>query len=177
MNKKWKVLFAVGTGLILAKHILADSEPELNTVSHVDLTRYVGKWYEIARYPNWFEKNGDTDVTAEYTARQDGKITVVNFCRRADATKVSKGEARVTDKTTNAKLKVAFFKPFYGNYWIIDLASNYSYAVVGEPSRKHLWILSRTPTMAEETYGEITRRVQELGYDTAKLIKTPQSQN
>jgi len=177
MNKKWKVLLAVGTGLIFAKHILADSKPVLATVSRVDLSRYVGKWYEIARYPNWFEKDGDANVTAEYTPRPDGKITVVNSCRRADATKTSKGEAKIEDKATNAKLKVAFFKPFYGNYWIIDLAPDYSFAVVGEPSRKYLWILSRSPQMGEETYKEITRRVQELGYDPIKLIKPLQSQN
>ena len=178
MDRKWKVLLAVGAGVILTRLVLADSKPLLPTVSSVDLTRYVGKWYEIARYPNWFEKEDVGDVTAEYTPRQDGKITVVNSCRRADGTtKTSKGEAKVEDNTTNAKLKVAFFKPFYGKYWIIDLAADYSYAVVGEPSRKYLWILSRTPQMTGETYAKITRRVQELGYDPKKLIKTPQSQS
>ena len=74
-------------------------------------------------------------------------------------------------------MKVTFFKPFYGNYWIIDLAPDYSYAVVGEPSRKYLWILSRSPQMDAETYSEITQRVQKLGYNPAKLIKTPQPQH
>src|SRR5664279_4734108 len=147
MDRKWKVLLAVGAGVILTRLVLADSKPLLPTVSSVDLTRYVGKWYEIARYPNWFEKEDVGDVTAEYTPRQDGKM------------------------------KVAFFKPFYGKYWIIDLATDYSYAVVGEPTRKYLWVLSRTPQMSGETYEKITRRVEELGYDPAKLIKTPQSQS
>jgi len=101
----------------------------------------------------------------------------VNSCLRADGTtKTSKGEAKVEDKANNAKLKVAFLRPFYGKYWSIDLAADYSYAVVGEPSRKYLWILSRAPQMSWETYETITRRVQEIGYDPAKLIKTPQSQ-
>ena len=178
MDRKWKVLLAVGAGVILTKLVLADSKPLLPTVSSVDLTRYVGKWYEIARYPNWFEKAYVTDVTAEYTARQDGKITVVNSCRRADGTiKTSKGEATVEDQETHAKLKVTFFKPFYGKYWVIDLAADYSYAVVGEPTRKYLWILSRTPRMSAETYGKISQRVRELGYDPAKLIQTAQSQS
>jgi apolipoprotein D and lipocalin family protein len=141
-------------------------------------SRYVGKWYEIARYPNWFEKKKDVgDVTAEYTPCQDGKITVVNSCRRADGTtETSNGAAKVEDKGTNAKLKFAFFKPFYCKNRIIDLAPDYSYAVVGESSRRYLWILSRAPQMSGETYEKITRRVQERGYDPAKLIKTPQSQ-
>jgi len=178
MDRKWQVLLAVAAGAILTKMVVADSKPVLSTVSGVDLTRYVGKWYEIARYPNWFEKADVTDVTAEYTARQDGKITVVNSCRRADGTiKTSKGEATVEDQETHAKWKVTFFKPFYGKYWVIDLAADYSYAVVGEPTRKYLWILSRAPRMSAETYGKISQRVRELGYDPAKLIQTAQSQS
>jgi len=112
----------------------AGSKASLQTVPNVDLTRYVGRWYEIARYPAWFEKDCASDVTATYTALSGGKIEVLNECRQADGqVKRSKGTARVVDKRTNAKLKVTFFWPFSGNYWIIDLAPDYSYAVVGEP--------------------------------------------
>ena len=148
---------------------------ELQTVEHVDLDRYVGKWYELARFPNRFERECDRNVTAEYVKQNDGKIRVVNSCVRADGkTKRSEGRAKVEDKTTNAKLAVTFFWPFYGKYWVIDLGQKYEYAVVGEPSRKYLWILSRTPSLPESTYTEITGRLALKGYDAGKLVKTKQ---
>ncbi len=147
----------------------------LETVSHVDLQRYSGRWYEIARYPNWFERDCERDVTATYTTTGEGKIRVVNACRTADGkSKVSTGRAKVVDPATNAKLKVTFFWPFYGNYWVIDLGKDYEYAVVGEPSREYLWILSRTPQMDEKTYEEILGRLPAQGYDPAKLVKVKQ---
>src|SRR3982751_5765726 len=101
------------------------------TVGHVDLSRYIGKWYEVARYPNRFEKNCISDVTADYSLREAGTIEVLNSCRQADGrVKSSKGSAKVVDKQSNAKLKVTFFWPFYGNYWIIGLDPEYRYAVV-----------------------------------------------
>lgn len=175
MKKKWKVLIVVGAVAALAKWALAESRPELKTVAHVDLTKYLGKWYEIARYPNRFERKCSSDVTANYSHKPNGKIEVVNSCREADGkTDVSRGEAKVADTTTNAKLKVTFFKPFYGDYWILDLAPDYSYAVVGEPSRKYLWILSRAPHMPAETYEAITARLPQLGYEASRLRKTAQ---
>jgi len=154
----------------------AESKAALQTVSHVDLTRYLGRWYEIARYPTRFEKDCASDVTATYTALSGGKIEVLNECRKADGqVKRSKGTARVVDKNTNAKLKVTFFWPFSGDYWIIDLAPDYSYAVVGEPDRKYLSILSRSSQLTESVYGEIVTRIRKLGYDPSLLIKTTQS--
>lgn len=148
---------------------------DLKTVEHVDLDRYVGKWYELARYPNRFERECDRNVTAEYAKQNDGKIRVLNSCVRAGGkTKRSEGRAKVEDKTTNAKLAVTFFWPFYGKYWVIDLGQKYEYAVVGEPSRKYLWILSRTPSLPESTYAEITGRLAAKGYDAGKLVKTRQ---
>ncbi len=162
--------------VIAAGMAIADSTP-LPTVSHVDLARYVGKWYEIARYPTRFEKDCASDVTATYSLLSDGKIEVLNACREADGKmKTSKGKATVIDTETNSKLKVTFFWPFYGKYWIIDLAPDYSYAVVGEPGRDYLWILSRTPQMKAETYERILKRVKELGYEPAKLIHTKQTE-
>ncbi len=154
----------------------ADSGTELKTVSAVDLNRYLGKWYEIARYPNRFEKGCASDVTAQYTFRPDGKIEVINSCRQADGKmKTSKGSAKVADKQTNAKLKVTFFWPFYGNYWIIDLDPDYRYAVVSEPGRDYLWILSRTPKLDPSVFDAITNRLRQNGFDPSRLIKPPQN--
>jgi apolipoprotein D and lipocalin family protein len=148
----------------------------LTTVDRVDLQRYVGKWYEIARYPNRFQRKCQSDTTATYTIRPDGKVQVVNACRQQDGTiTTANGTAKVVDPKTNAKLKVTFFWPFYGDYWIIGLGPNYEYAMVGEPDRKYLWILSRTPTMDETTYQEILRRLESMGYQPGNLMKTPQS--
>jgi len=166
----------LGIAVVVGKMAFAGSKASLQTVPNVDLTRYVGRWYEIARYPAWFEKDCASDVTATYTALSGGKIEVLNECRQADGqVKRSKGTARVVDKRTNDKLKVTFFWPFSGNYWIIDLAPDYSYAVVGEPDRKYLWILSRSSQLTESVYGQIVTRVRELGYDPSGLTKTRQS--
>jgi apolipoprotein D and lipocalin family protein len=146
-------------------------------VDAVDLNRYLGKWYEIASYPAWFQKDCNAS-TAEYSLLPDGKIQVVNRCRKGSLDgplKESKGKAEVVDTTTNAKLKVWFFWPFKGNYWIIDLDENYQWVVVGEPSRKYLWVLSRTPTMDESLYRQITNALPQKGYDPGKLRRTAQT--
>jgi apolipoprotein D and lipocalin family protein len=155
------------------------SQSPLPVVDSVDLQRYLGKWYEIASYPAWFQK-GCTASTAEYSLLPEGKIQVVNRCRKDSPDgplKESKGKAEVVDTATNAKLKVWFFWPFKGNYWIIDLEPDYQWAVVGEPSRKYLWILSRTPTMDDAVYQEILGRLPQKGYDPAGLRKTAQMGN
>ena len=155
----------------------ARSESPLTVVDAVDLQRYLGKWYEIASYPAWFQKEC-TGSTAEYSLLPDGKIQVVNRCRKGSLDgplKESKGKAEVVDTATNAKLKVWFFWPFKGNYWIIDLDPDYRWAVVGEPSREYLWILSRTPIMDEAVYQTILSRLPAKGYDPARLQKTRQS--
>lgn len=147
----------------------------LETVPYVDLNRYIGVWYEIARYPNSFQEDC-VGSRATYSLRNDGKISVLNECydRSFDGRFRSvKGTAWITDKT-NAKLKVSFFWPFSGDYWIIDLGSNYEYAVIGHPERTYLWILSRTKAMEEKVYEEILSRLKEKQYETAKLIMTPQ---
>ncbi len=160
----------------LASSAFADSGAQLQTVASVDLNRYVGKWYEIARYPNRFEKACVADVTANYTLRKDGKIEVINSCRRADGEiKSSKGSAKIADKQTKAKLRVTFFWPFYGNYWIIDLDPEYRYAVVSEPRRDYLWILSRTPQLDPAVYEGIVARLRDRRFDPARLIKPQQS--
>ncbi|MEJ2104913.1 MAG: lipocalin family protein [Ignavibacteriaceae bacterium] len=158
------------------KNIGKEPSSPLTTVSHIDLARYMGKWYEIARYPNSFQK-GCVGSKATYTLLDDGKVSVLNECYDnsfSGELRSAKGKAWVIDKKTNAKLKVSFFWPFSGDYWIIDLGKNYEYAVVGHPKRKYLWILSRTKTREEKVYKAILSRLKDKQYDTSKLIKTLQ---
>lgn len=147
---------------------------ELAVVPKVDLQRYAGTWYEVARYPNRFQKDCFATSVA-YTIRGDGTVEVVNRCRSGSVNgeeRSIRGTAWSVDPATNAKLKVQFFWPFRGDYWIIQLDPAYRYAVVGHPKRAYLWILSRTPALDEQTYAAILDRLQEQGYDTEKLIRT-----
>jgi len=151
---------------------------ELKTVEHVDVKRYMGTWFEIAKLPQRFEK-GLVGIKASYTLLPDGKVEVLNSGYKEDFNgkmKTIKGKAWVADTATNAKLKVSFFWPFTGNYWIIELGKDYEYAVVGDESRKYLWILSRKPQMDEALYNELLKRVQDRGFDVSKLEKVPQKQ-
>jgi apolipoprotein D and lipocalin family protein len=148
----------------------------LQTVPSVDLKKYAGKWYEIASYPQRFQK-GCHGTTAEYTISDKGYVTVENRCNRDSVNgkqSYIKGKAFVEKNSGNAKLKVQFFWPFKGKYWIIDLADDYSYAVVSHPNKKYLWILSRTPKMDETVYRQITSRLKEKGFDLTKLQITQQ---
>jgi apolipoprotein D and lipocalin family protein len=143
-------------------------------VKRVELQKYLGRWYEIARYEQSFQK-GCEGVTADYSLRADGSIDVVNRCRKPDG-KLSeaRGRAKVTDGETNAKLKVSFFGPFYGDYWVLDHADDYSWSIVGEPSGRYLWILAREATPAEQEVQKLVDRVNGLGYDTSMLLRTKQ---
>ncbi|HET6933894.1 MAG TPA: lipocalin family protein [Candidatus Angelobacter sp.] len=168
--------FAAGAAIVAAQRAVAKSKSsELVTVRSVDLKRYMGKWYEIARYPNWFQRDCQSDTLATYTLRNDGKVEVVNSCRKANGeVKEARGKAKVVDGS-NARLKVTFFWPFYGDYWIIGLDPDYRWVVVGEPARKYLWILSRTPQMSDADYQQALQIIRASDYDPAKLVKTPQS--
>ena len=145
-------------------------EPALQPVAAVDLERYLGQWYEIARLPNGFQKQCEA-VTATYSKRDDGLIKVVNACGAIDGSRAREavGKAKVVDPSTNAKLKVSFFGPFWGDYWIIDLEEDYSGAIVGEPSGRYLWVLAREPTLAADKRSSIVERLEALGYDTTAL--------
>ncbi len=149
---------------------------EVATVPHVDLNKYVGKWFEIASYPNFFQKRCHC-TTATYTISEKGYIVVENRCNRDSANgKLSyiKGKAFIVDNSGNAKLKVQFFWPFKGDYWIIDLADDYSYAVVSDPTMKYLWILCRTPKMDPAIYNKIIVSLKAKGYNTDKICLTEQ---
>ena len=148
----------------------------LETVKHVDVKRYMGMWYEIARFPHRFEK-GLVGVTATYTLLQNGRVRVLNRGYKGDLDgkpKTAKGKAKVVDPKTNAKLKVSFFWPFSGDYWILELGKDYEYAVVGDESREYLWILSRRPRMDEAVYNELVSSVKDKGFDVSRLEKVPQ---
>lgn len=140
----------------------------------VEVSRYLGRWYEIARYEQGFQKDCE-GVTADYSLREDGKISVVNTCRKPDgSTKDATGRAKIVDTVTNAKLKVSFFGPFFGDYWVLDHAEDYSWAIIGEPSGRYLWLLAREAQPGSAKVEALYARAQALGYDTAMLRRTQQ---
>ncbi len=164
--------------------VAADNKPTLEPVPTIDLSRYAGKWYEIARFPNRFEKSCASDVTATYTPKENGKIIVLNECKKVDGTlKAAEGTARQADKKgPNSVLEVRFAPAFlsflpmvWGDYWVIELSPNYEYAVIGEPKREYLWILSRSPKMDEALYQELLKKIAGHGFDTSRIVKTKQS--
>lgn len=143
----------------------------------VDLDRYVGRWFEFARYENRFERGGEA-VIAEYAQRDDGLVDVLNLCRVGSTNgpiRVAKGRAKVVEGSGNAKLKVSFFGPFYvGHYWVLDHADDYAWSIVGEPSGRFLWILTREPEPGRDAAAALVARVRKLGYDTSMLRFTAQ---
>lgn len=164
--------------------VAADTERPLSVVPSVELGSYVGKWYEIARLPNRFQNQCAGDVTAAYSLLPDGQLQVVNACRTANGELVRvEGRARVADASgPNSKLEVRFvpawlgWLPFvWGDYWIIDLAPDYSHALVGAPSREYLWILARSPDMDAATYDRLTQRAAAQGFGVARLVRTRHS--
>lgn len=178
------VMMAFLVTLTVTGGLSGQEKPELRVVPAVDLSRYAGKWYEIARLPNRFQADCTGDITATYSLLDDGEIKVVNQCRKNNGeVSVAEGRARrASGDEPNTKLKVRFapaflsFLPFvWGNYWIIDLAPDYSYAVVGEPNREYLWVLARTPALADSTLQGILGRVKQQGYDLTALVYTKQS--
>lgn len=151
----------------------------VRTVNSVDLDRYLGDWFEIARFENRFQKRCVGDVRASYVRRSDGRLAVANRCRTATGEIVANGVARVVDSRTSAKLKVRFapaalsFLPFvWGDYWILGLADDYSWAVVGSPDRDYLWILSRTPALDAARMASALAAARANGFDTARLVAT-----
>ena len=160
-------------GLVLFTGCTTHQAP-LKTVEQVDVQKYMGTWYEIACYEQFFEK-GCKDVNATYSIKNDGKIQVLNQCVKEDGKLTQAiGSAYAID-ASNSKLKVTFFWPFYGNYWIVMLGSQYEYVVIGEPSREYFWILSRTKELDTSTRNKILSQMPSLGYDQSQLIWTKQT--
>jgi apolipoprotein D and lipocalin family protein len=162
----------LGIASIAALALSAQDKP-LQTVQNVELDRYLGKWYEIAAFPQSFER-GCSHTFAEYSKNDDGSIAVKNTCIKDGKIKVANGKATVTDTKTNAKLSVQFFWPFAGKYWIIGLGHDYSYALVGHPNRKYLWILGRKPVMDAQMFNHLVTLAANKGFDVRNLVKTDQ---
>jgi apolipoprotein D and lipocalin family protein len=163
--------------IILSSSAFSQKVPSV--VATVDLNRYKGTWYEIARLPIYFEKKLKC-VTATYTLREDGKITVLNkgfYITDPQKSTSSQGVAWVPDKNSPAKLKVQFFWPFSGDYWILYLEKDYNYVLVGDPSYKYLWILAREKIMDEKTYTMLLQKAIDNGYDVKPIIRVAQDCN
>ncbi|MGE5481198.1 MAG: lipocalin family protein [Chloroflexota bacterium] len=161
----------------VAYYVRRKRTPPPKTAPYVDIERYLGKWYELARTPNWFQRNCICS-TAEYSLREDGRIGVLNSCRKGSPTgkiKQVKGWAEVADEETNSKLKVKLKMPFKADYWILDVAEDYSWAIVGDPCRKRLWILSRVKDLEEEKLDGLIETAALKGYDVSHIIRSIQS--
>ena len=156
---------------------MKDRKIDKTTVTELDLGKYMGTWYEIARYPHKFEK-GLVGVTATYSLLPDGKITVVNQGYKNSLNgelSVARGKAKLPDKSQPGKLKVSFFWIFYADYFVLDLDPGYQWAVIGSSSDNYLWILSRSPQMDEALYYQLIEKIRNRGYDLNRLEKVPQS--
>jgi apolipoprotein D and lipocalin family protein len=160
--------------IIMALFTSLKAQKDLSVVSSVDLNRYAGKWYEIARLPFSFESKLKC-ITATYTLREDGNIKVENAGRLISTpgkTRIASGKAFIPDKNAPGKLKVQFFWPFKGDYWIMYLDENYKYVLIGEPSFRYLWILARENKLEEPVLQMLKKKATEAGYDLTELIMT-----
>jgi apolipoprotein D and lipocalin family protein len=183
-----RYIAAFTTSLLLSTlgaQAFAAAEPvdqPLTTIASLDVNRYIGRWYEIAKFPNRFQKQCASDTTADYGLREDGRIRVLNRCRKADGSEDAvEGVARQVGGPTSPKLEVRFAPAFlsfldivWGDYWVIDLDEYYMLSAVSEPSRKYLWILSRTRQVDPLAYQALLMRLDAQGLDTSKLVPTPQ---
>ena len=159
--------------------------PPLTTVPAVDVPRYMGRWFEIAKFENWFQKKCVSDTSAEYSLKQDGKVQVINRCRQENG-EISEaiGEARQVGEVSSPKLEVrfapawlSFIPAVWGDYWIIDLDADYELVAVSEPTREYLWVLARSPQVSAAAYEALLQRLRDKGFDTDKLVKAVQIQD
>lgn len=176
MRKAINILFLFS--LLLGSCKAPNNMIDKTVIKQLDIERYMGTWYEIARYDHKFE-HGLVGVTATYSFRKDGKIRVVNRGYKGGFSgPVSEaiGKAKVPDKNEPGKLKVSFFWIFYGDYFVLDLDKNYQWALIGSRSDKYLWILSRTPAISNNLKQQLLQKLSKRGYDTSKLIMVEQQQ-
>lgn len=150
------------------------AETPVVSVPEVDLARYVGRWYEIASFPMFFQRNCVGDTTAEYALAPDGEIAVTNRCRTDGGFDEARGKAWPVADSNNARLKVSFFWPFRSDYWVLGIDADYRWAVVGNPNRKYLWVLSRTPQLPKPLLDDALKAAARLGYDLTRLRYTAQ---
>lgn len=167
-------VFLIGTVGISCQTNKNNKTMNTTTVSNLDVNRFMGSWYEIARYEHSFEK-GMTHVKANYSLLPDGTIRILNSGMKNGKKKEIEGKARKKkDSNSNSKLEVSFFLWFYSDYFVFELDDNYQYAVIGSSSDKYLWILSRTPQLPQSTINDLLVKIKKRGYDTSKLYFVPQ---
>jgi apolipoprotein D and lipocalin family protein len=179
---KWIIGFMI---LIFAGFVNASASgetPEVKTLDHVDLNKYIGRWYEVASIPQWFQKKCVANTVAEYSLEENGLIKVLNSCdTKTGERDIAEARAKVTDAASNSKLKVTFVKfidwifAFGGKYWILALGEDYSYSVVGDPTRNYAWILSRSPVLPPAQLVAAEQSLKAQGYDTCKLLTSVQA--
>lgn len=176
------ISFVLVSMMLASGSLAAQSSSEVQTVASVDLNKYIGKWYEVASIPQSFQKKCVGNTTADYSFAEKNRIKVLNSCDTKEGQRnITEGRAEIVDKVTNAKLKVTFVKlfdwvfTFGGKYWILELGPNYSYAVVGDPTREYAWILARNPSLDLQTLSGIENRLVQQGYDTSKILTSIQS--
>lgn len=159
---------------VLALAGCASAPPPLPTVPELDLARYLGRWHEVAALPAWFQRQCVGDTTAEYT-RDGDRIAVRNRCRTADGGfDEARAVAEVQPGSGNARLRVSFLRPFWGDYWVLALDPDYRWVLVGEPSRRYAWVLARTPWLDAAELDGILERAAALGFDRQAFVRTPQ---
>lgn len=179
-----KLSVALLLGIMVGCATASKEALPLQPVASIDLQRYLGRWYEIAKYPNWFQRKCISNTSADYILNPDRSVTVLNQCKRENGEfEKAEGIAHQLGNTDSPKLEVRFapawlsiFPFVWGDYWIIDLDKDYSLVAVSEPRREYLWILSRTPTVRDETYQALLKRLETRGFNTGKLEKTSQPQ-
>jgi len=164
----------VASALLTACAAQEKTENPVATVSQVDLQRYVGTWYEIGSFPMFFQRQCIANTQANYKIESDGSIAVHNQCRTKDGLDEANGVAEAVAASGGAKLRVSFFRPFWGDYWIIGLDPNYRWAVVGNPARRNLWILSRTKGLPADQLEDALAAAKRQGFDLANIRYTRQ---
>ena len=182
MRKNDLVLLGITLALLQIQAHAQTSDLPVKTIASLDVPRYLGTWYEIAKFPNWFQRKCLSNTKAVYSIRPDGNLRVLNSCKQADGeTSEAEGTARQVGSKDSPKLEVRFapawlsFLPMvWGNYWVIDLDSQYQLAAVSDPRREYLWILSRTPQIEPKVYEELLVRLQAQQFDIRKLEVTLQ---
>ncbi|MDD3883898.1 MAG: lipocalin family protein [Gallionella sp.] len=176
MKRPLSILLTFPFFLLTSLAQAADVLPPVRSVAQVDLERYVGKWYEIGAFPMYFQRHCTGNSTAEYALKPDGEIRVTNRCRTREGSDEALGNAWAPDSAKPGQLKVSFFWPFRSDYWIIGLDNEYRWAVVGNPNRKYLWILSRTPVLPPPLLDAALQAARLQHYDLTPLKYTPQTQ-
>jgi apolipoprotein D and lipocalin family protein len=174
---------ALAFSTLFATSLVAQQTPSVKAISQIDISQYMGSWYEIAKLPNWFQRNCAQNTKATYQLINPAQIQVLNQCQTANGENIQAlGMARPRANGLPAQLEVRFapswlgLLPFvWGDYWVLDLDPQYQLAAVGDPSKKYLWILSRTPQISEASYKALTQRLSLMGFDVSRLEKTTQN--